>query len=113
VLYGQDMGEHFGDEFLPNRLRMGIVFDDARLFGLLTVAANVALPIRYHQNATEEDAASWVSGLLKELELTEFADDRPAAISRTWQRRAALARALALRPEVLVLENPLRGLDTR
>jgi ABC-type transporter Mla maintaining outer membrane lipid asymmetry ATPase subunit MlaF len=113
VLYGQDMGSHFGDEFLPNRLRVGMVFDDARLFGSLTVAGNVALPIQYHHSASEEDVSSWVSALLQAFELSDIAEEKPAALSRTWRRRAALARALVLRPEVLILENPVRGLDAR
>ena len=112
-LFGQDMAQHFGDEFLPNRLRVGVVFDDARLFGGLTVAENVALPIRYHQNISAEQSASWIGALLKGTEIAEFAGEQPSAMSRTWRRRAALARALALRPEVLFLENPLRGLDAR
>jgi ABC-type transporter Mla maintaining outer membrane lipid asymmetry ATPase subunit MlaF len=112
-LFGQDMTQHFGDEFLPNRLRVGMVFDDARLFGGLTIAENVALPVRYHQNLTPEQSASWIGALLKEMDVAEFAQEQPGAVARTWRRRAALARALALQPEVLFLENPLRGLDTR
>jgi ABC-type transporter Mla maintaining outer membrane lipid asymmetry ATPase subunit MlaF len=112
-LFGQDMGQHFGDEFLPNRLRIGMVFDDARLFGGLTIWENVALPVRYHQNLTAEESASWINALLKETDIAEFADATPGAIPRNWRFRTALARALALRPEVLFIENALRGLDTR
>lgn len=112
-LFGQDMGQHFGDEFLPNRLRVGMVFDDARLFGGMTIAENIALPIRYHQNLTPEESSTWINALLKQTDILEFANEQPGAVARTWRRRAALARALALRPEVLLLENPLRGLDAR
>jgi ABC-type transporter Mla maintaining outer membrane lipid asymmetry ATPase subunit MlaF len=112
-LFGQDMGQHFGDEFLPNRLRIGMVFDDARLFGGLTIAENVALPVRYHQNLTVEESASWVGALMKETDIVEFAEDTPGAVPRNWRFRTALARALALRPEVLFIENALRGLDAR
>lgn len=112
-LYGQDMGTTFGDEFLPNRLRTGMVFDDARLLNGLAVAENVALPIRYHQNLSVEESAGWISALMKELDILEFADDPPSRLSRSWRLRAALARALALRPELLLVENALRGLDAR
>jgi ABC-type transporter Mla maintaining outer membrane lipid asymmetry ATPase subunit MlaF len=110
-LFGDDMARHFGDESLPNRLRIAMVFDDARLFGPRTIAENVALPARYHHNLSPAESAAWVEALLKETGVTEFASDMPASLSRTWRRRVALARALALKPEVVVLENPLRGLD--
>ena len=113
TLFGQDMAKHFGDDFLPCRLRVGLVFDDARLFNHLTVAENVALPARYHNDLHADEAQTWVSALLQATELTGFAESTPGAMARNWRRRAALARALALRPEVLMLENPLRGLDAR
>lgn len=111
MLFGQDMSTHFGDERLAHRLRAGLVFDDARLFHQLTIAENIALPARYHQNLHAEEVDSWVGTLLRATELTEFANHTPGMISGGWRRRAALARALALLPEVLFLENPLRGLD--
>ena len=110
-LFGDDMARHFGDESLPNRLRIAMVFDDARLFASHTIVENVALPVRYHQNLSAEESASWVEVLMKETGVADFASDMPASLSRTWRRRVALARALALKPEVVVLENPLRGLD--
>jgi ABC-type transporter Mla maintaining outer membrane lipid asymmetry ATPase subunit MlaF len=112
-LFGQDMGQNFGDEFLPNRLRFGMVFDDARLLSHLTVAENVALPARYHHNLTGEEVESWVAALLRATDVFAFAGSTPSVVARHWRRRAALARALALKPEVLFLENPLRGLDAR
>jgi putative ABC transport system ATP-binding protein len=113
TLFGRDMKQHFGDEFLPCRLRVGMVFDDARLFNHLTIAENVALPARYHNDLHVDEAEAWVSALLKATAITEFADNTPGALARSWRRRTALARALALKPEVLILENPLRGLDAR
>ena len=113
TLFGQDMTQHFGDEFLPCRLRIGLVFDDARLFNHLTIAENVALPARYHNDLHADEAEAWVSALLRALDIAEFASNTPSVLSRSWRRRGALARALALRPELLLLENPLRGLDAR
>ena len=113
TLLGQDMGQHFGDEFLPNRLRVGMVFDDARLLNHLTIAENVSLPARYHHDLHADEADAWTIALLKATDILEFASNTPGMLGRHWRRRAALARALALRPEVLFLENPLRGLDAR
>ncbi|MFN3408634.1 MAG: ATP-binding cassette domain-containing protein [Limisphaerales bacterium] len=101
----------FAEERLAHRLRLGLVFEDARLFNTLTVAENIALPLRYHRPAAA--VAGRVEQLLEALELTPFADSRPGQLGRNWQRRAALARALALGPEVLCVDNPLAGLDQR
>ena len=71
------------------------------------------MPLRYHRNLSKADAEPEVKKLLELTELTPWADSTPGAIARNWQRRAGLARALMLRPEVLLLENPLAGLDLR
>lgn len=112
-LFGQNMAQHFGDEFLPNRRRIGMVFDDARLLNHLSIAENVALPARYHHNLLAEEVEAWTTALLRATDVVAFADSTPSVVARNWRRRAALARALALKPEVLFLENPLRGLDVR
>ena len=112
-MLGQDIARRFGDEFLSNRLRVGMVFDDARLLNHLTIAENVSLPARYHQNFSFDEAQSWTTALLKETEIAEFANNTPSTVRRNWCRRAALARALAIKPDVFLLENPLRGLDSR
>ena len=113
TLFGQDMGSRFGDEFLPSRLRMGVVFDDSRLLNHLTFAENIALPARYHENLHAGEADGWVEALLKAANIHNFAHNTPSMVAWHWRRRAALVRALALRPELLFLENPLRGLDWR
>jgi ABC-type transporter Mla maintaining outer membrane lipid asymmetry ATPase subunit MlaF len=112
-MFGDDMGQHFGDESLPNRLRLGMVFDDSRLLSNLTFAENIALPARYHHNLHAAEASSWAELLLRAIDAAEFAHSKPSAVARPWRQRAALARALALKPEVLLLENPLRGMDAR
>jgi cell division transport system ATP-binding protein len=113
TLFGQDMGARFGDEFLPSRMRMGLVFDDSRLLNHLSFAENIALPVRYHENLHAGEADGWADALLKATNIHDFAHNTPSMVAWHWRRRAALARALALRPEVLFLENPLRGLDWR
>jgi ABC-type transporter Mla maintaining outer membrane lipid asymmetry ATPase subunit MlaF len=112
-LFEQDMTRHSGDDFLPSRLKVGLVFDDARLFGHLTVAENVSLPARYHNDLYMDEAEAWTTALLRTTGVADFAHVTPSNIPRHWRRRAALARALAVRPKVLFLENPLRGLDPR
>jgi ABC-type transporter Mla maintaining outer membrane lipid asymmetry ATPase subunit MlaF len=103
----------FEEHRLSERLRLGFVFDGGQLFNHLTVAENIALPLRYHRNLTKAEAADEVQRLLDLTELAPWADSTPGAIARNWQKRVGLARALMLRPEVLLLDNPLGGLDLR
>jgi putative ABC transport system ATP-binding protein len=101
----------FDEERLPTRLRLGLAFDGGHLFNHLTVRQNVALPLRYHKNLTEAQAEGRVKELLEGLGLAEWADSTPGALGRNWQKRVGLARALSLEPELLLVDNPLAGLD--
>ena len=111
-LLGEEM-PIFDNERLAHRLRLGLVFDGGQLFNRLTVAENVALPLQYHRGETAAEILKHVTALLEATELTQWANSTPSAMSRNWQRRAGLARALALQPEILLLDNPLGGLDWR
>jgi len=103
----------FEDARLPTRLRLGLVFDGGQLLTQLTIAENVALPLRYHRNLSAAEAEERVRAMLELTELSRWADSTPGAIGRNWQKRAGLARALMLQPDVLLLDNPLSGLDAR
>ena len=111
-LFGNET-QHFGEAELPERLRVGIVFEGGQLFNQLTIAENVALPLRYHKDLTPDAAARETKPLLDLMELTPLAHATPANVAANWRQRAALARALALKPELLLLDNPLAGLGTR
>lgn len=111
-LFGEPM-PIFEDARMTARLRLGLVFETGQLFNHLTVWENVALPLRYHKNLTKAEAADEVRPYLKTMELESWADSTPGAIARNWQKRVALARALILQPEVLLVDNPLAGLDLR
>jgi ABC-type transporter Mla maintaining outer membrane lipid asymmetry ATPase subunit MlaF len=103
----------FEEHRLDERLRLGIVFDGGQLFNHLTVAENVSLPLRYHRNLSQASAEPETRRMLALCELEPWADSTPGALARNWQKRVGLARALMLRPEVLLLDNPLGGLDLR
>jgi ABC-type transporter Mla maintaining outer membrane lipid asymmetry ATPase subunit MlaF len=111
-LFGEEM-PIFEEDRLQSRLRLGLVFDGGQLFNHLTVSENIALPIRYHHNLTQAAAAETVQSLLDGLELAEWADSTPGAIGRNWHKRVGLARALAIKPELLLVDSPLTGLDLR
>lgn len=111
-LFGEEM-PIFDERRLPARLRLGLVFDGGQLFNHLTVRENIALPLRYHHNLTQAQAEPEVRAMIEAVELEPWADSTPGALGRSWQKRVGLARALMLRPEVLLVDNPLAGLDLR
>lgn len=105
--------QEFGEAELADRLRVGFVFDGGQLFNQLTLRENVALPLQYHRDSPLDAMAEEVQTLLELLELGPLADSTPPNVSGNWRQRAALARALILKPEVLLLDNPLGRLGTR
>lgn len=109
-LFGEPM-PIFDEARLGERLRMGLVFEGGHLFHHLTMRENIALPIRYHRNLSPAAARGEVEEWLDALELGPWADSTPSAVSRSWQRRVGLARALVLRPELLLLDSPIAGMD--
>lgn len=112
LLYGEPM-PILDESRLPTRLRLGLVFETGQLFNHLTVRENIGLPLRYHHNMNPTAAMPLVQGMLEVMELGPWADSTPGALGRNWQRRVGLARALMLKPNVLLLDNPLAGLDLR
>ncbi len=113
-LFGRDIADLPEEELLRELLRIGLVFEsEGRLFSQLTVAENVALPPRYHNNWSAAEAGETVSAVLELTGLSPHAQSLPGRLNRIWQRRVGLARALTLHPEVLLLDNPLAGLDPR
>ena len=111
-VFGRETQE-FGEAELAQRLRVGLVFADGKLFSHLTLAENIALPLRYQNNLTVEEVAPEVETLLEWFELKPFADLTPANVPAHWRQRAAMARALILKPEILLLDNPLGGQSAR
>jgi phospholipid/cholesterol/gamma-HCH transport system ATP-binding protein len=111
-LFGTDT-QTFGEAKLAGRLHVGLVFAGGQLFNQLTMRENVALPLQYHHDLPPEAAAQAAETLLALLELTPLADLMPTDVSDNWRQRAALARALILKPKMLLLDNPLAGLGTR
>ena len=111
-LFGEPM-PIFDETRLKTRLRMGLVFDSGQLFNHLTVAENIALPAHYHENLAPDEAQSEVQSWLEATELTPWAGRMPSSIGRNWQKRVGLVRALVLKPELLLVDDPLTGLDPR
>lgn len=98
-------GERTLDDVAPERRGFGFVFQDYALFPHLTVRANVEYGVRYHDDTRE------ATTLLDELGVGHLADRYPPTLSGGEKQRVALARALAIRPGVLLLDEPLAALD--
>jgi ABC-type transporter Mla maintaining outer membrane lipid asymmetry ATPase subunit MlaF len=109
-LYGEEM-PIYDEARMPTRLRLGLVFEGGQLFNHLSIAGNISLPLRYHRNLSTIEAEEETTRLLEVFDLGRFADSTPGALGRNWQRRVGLARALALKPDILLVDGPLTGLD--
>ncbi len=110
-LLGREIRAGLGDEEVHHRLKLGLVHDGGLLFRALSVAENISLPLRYHHNATPEDVQSRLERWLDATGLKPRANLSAGTVGRNWAQRAGLARACILEPEVLLLDNPLTGLD--
>ncbi len=95
----------------PLRRRIGMVFQSATLFDSMTLAENVALPLRVHQRMPWAAAMASASHRLAQVYLADHAERYPGELSDGMRKRAAIARTLALDPEVVLFDEPTTGLD--
>lgn len=99
------------DQRLSIMRRIGVLYQSGALFSSMTLAENIALPLAEFTGMTPAEIADMVSYKLALVGLAGFENYYPAEISGGMQKRAGLARAMALDPEILFFDEPSAGLD--
>jgi phospholipid/cholesterol/gamma-HCH transport system ATP-binding protein len=112
VFYDElDLVKASGRELAALRRRMGLLFQDGALFDSMSVGENVVFPLWFHGLASSAEAARRGESLLEELGLAGAFKRRVSELSVGERKRAALARALIMEPEVVFFDEPTTGLD--
>jgi phospholipid/cholesterol/gamma-HCH transport system ATP-binding protein len=104
--------DHLSEKaFYPVRMKVAMVFQFATLFDSMTLAENVALPLRIHRKMRDAEALPEARRRLESVGLSTLADRYPAELGDGVRKRAAIARAIALEPTHILFDEPTTGLD--
>jgi len=111
-VFGQDLAKLNTRDLLRLRLRIGYLFQSGALLNWMTVGENVELPLLEHRRRMKEkERRDKVTEKLALVEMQDAAEKYPAEISGGMKKRAALARAVILEPEIVFYDEPTSGLD--
>jgi phospholipid/cholesterol/gamma-HCH transport system ATP-binding protein len=111
LVEGEDLAPLPPRELARVRRRIGFLFQNSALFDSISVGENVAFPLRRHTRMPDAEVRARARDLLGQVGLGDEYDKMPADLSGGMRKRAALARALALDPAILLADEPSAGLD--
>jgi cell division transport system ATP-binding protein len=112
TLFGRDVATLRRDELTASRRRIGMVFQDVRLLDHLSAFDNVALPLRIN-GGQDDQIGGFVSEMLTWLGLSNAIDAKPPTLSMGQRQLVAVARAVIVRPNLLLCDEPTSSLDTK
>ena len=100
------------EEFLPYRLQIGYSFDYGGLINNRNLKDNLSLPLLYHKICQPHELNDYLAETVKVFELEKYLNERPAHVPGRVRKLTILARALVMRPQILLLDDPSVGIGT-
>ncbi len=111
LIEGEDIVPLAEDQLIRIRKKIGMVFQNSALFDSLSVAENIAYPLREHTAMSERQIRERIMETLRLVGLEGAEDKEPADLSGGMRKRVALARAIAMTPRIILYDEPTTGLD--